>query len=244
MICFYPVGSCGLLFLFSAYSAAIKREFGFTQSQLTLINTTTYVAGLVQTLPGAFVDRVGPRTGLKVAGCGFFAAFGCEWLIMTRRLAMPEGAVLPALCCVAFFSCLCNSCVTPSAFPVLYSMFEPSENRDFVFGIAKCWIGLFGALILNVYSCLFGELDDSSKAFRFVAFLAVASFALLIPPSLLITKRIAKPSPPQAYKVRLRFMVRLSRRSFPFLIASTYSVCLSPPPPPSLCLFRNQLYSC
>ena len=97
------------------------------------------------------------------------------------------GLVVGALSTLGAIQFLGSAMVTASVFPTVSAIYQPYENRGFVVGEAKAWVGLFGAIVTQVYVYAVGATDDSAQTFNFLLFLAAAAFGLTFVPSLIVT---------------------------------------------------------
>ena len=96
--CFWGTCSTGLIYLFSIYSGALKKQFDFSQGELELINTAVFCAGILGVFPGWMSDRLGPSKAMLVGGATMGVAFTFFWLIARRILLVPSPAVMMSLC--------------------------------------------------------------------------------------------------------------------------------------------------
>ena len=77
----YASGSTGLIYLNSVYSEALKAKHSLTQSDVETISAVMFSAGMLSTLPGALVDRIGPRLGVRLGGTIMTTCFLLEFCV-------------------------------------------------------------------------------------------------------------------------------------------------------------------
>jgi len=209
VMCLYGAGATGMIYLFSVYSGALKQQFGFSQTQLEAINTSMFAAGTITVLPGMLVDRVGPGHSMRLGGSLMASIFLLQFLVVHRRLGLSDGAVLPMMCFMCSVQFLCSSCITASVFSCLKTIYKPHESSGFVVGLGKGWVGLFGAIVTQLYKYTAGDVDNSPQTFMFLIFLAGAAAALTLVPSFIVTKAVSTQvnGRPQPYMDRMRGMV-------------------------------------
>ena len=152
------------------------------------------------------VDRVGPANGTRLGGGVMATIFVLQFLVCERSLGLPDSAVLPVLCALCAVQFLSSSCITASVFSTLKTVYSPYESAGWVVGVGKGWVGLFGAIVTQLYSYTAGAPNDSPNTFEFLLFLATAALALTMVPSLVITKHPHLPFPPLPYHSRLQAM--------------------------------------
>jgi hypothetical protein len=145
---------------------------------------------------GVLVDRLGPANGMRLGGGVMAFCFLAQFLVCERRLGFPDAAVLPALCALCAVQFLCSSCITASVFSTLKTVYAPHESSGWVVGVGKGWVGLFGAIVTQLYSYTAGAPDDSAQTFEFLLFLAGAALLLTVLPSFVVTKHPLLPLPP------------------------------------------------
>ena len=155
---------------------------------------------------GVLVDCVGPANGTRLGGGVMSTIFVLQFLVCERSLGLPDSAVLPVLCALCVVQGLCSSCITASVFSTLKTVYSPYESAGWVVGVGKGWVGLFGAIMTQLYSYTAGAPNDSPNTFEFLLFLAAAALALTMVPSLVITKHPHLPFPPLPYHSRLQAM--------------------------------------
>jgi len=146
----YTAGSTGLIYLFGVYSSALKRQFGYSQTELDSISTVMFAAGSVTWSSGMLVDVLGPGRGLRIGGAVMAACFLFQYLLVNRRIGLSDSLVLSVLCASVFVQLLSSSTIT-AFFSTLKATYRPDEQPGFVVGVGKGWVGLFGAIITQVY---------------------------------------------------------------------------------------------
>ena len=149
---------------------------------------------------------MGPANGVRLGGGVMAAIFVLQFLVCERSLGLPDTAVLPVLCALCAVQFLSSSCITASVFSTLKTVYSPYESAGWVVGVGKGWVGLFGAIVTQLYSYTAGAPNDSPNTFEFLLFLAGAALALTMVPSLVVTKHPHLPFPPLPYHSRLQAM--------------------------------------
>ena len=170
----YASGSTGLIYLNSVYSEALKAKHSLTQSDVETISAVMFSAGMLSTLPGALVDRIGPRLGVRLGGTVMTTCFLLEFCVCVDVFggSPKPGLVVGALSTLGAIQFLGSAMVTASVFPTVSAIYQPYENRGFVVGEAKAWVGLFGAIVTQVYVYAVGATDDSAQIRRLYKLMA------------------------------------------------------------------------
>jgi len=162
-------------YAFGLYGATLKTTLHLSQSQLNLISSATFCAGLLSWIPGMCVDKWGCKYSMVVGGTIQSLGLSAYWLAATKfalygTLSSITVPVLSLLGVVIFMS---NSLVIGSVFKVVVVSCG-SGTRGSAVGVAKGYLGL-GA---GAYSCLFDALRTPTMSD--LGFLPMASALALV----------------------------------------------------------------
>jgi nitrate/nitrite transporter NarK len=144
----FAAASTGLIYLSSVYSQALKDKLGFSQDDIETISICVFCGGLFGVIPGKLADRLGPRSAIYFGGALQAGALALYWAVATKVLpGVPPRIV--SLCALGFFEYIGSSCITAAVFSALGRLYE--DKRGTVVGIGKCWVGMFGGIITQLY---------------------------------------------------------------------------------------------
>ena len=145
----------GTTYAFGLYGGALKKKLHLRQSQLDTISAVFFLAGFLSFIPGAYVDRFGPRLGISIGGITGAVSLMSFWLVAKGFFpSVIEGddptfvvTVLSILNVGIFLSC---ALVTGSVFKIISCQCGPGSKGSAV-GVAKGFVGLGS----GAYACLF-----------------------------------------------------------------------------------------
>lgn len=175
----------GTTYAFGLYGGALKKGLHLTQSQLDTISAVFFSAGLLSFIPGAMVDRFGPRNGICVGGVSGAISLLLFWAVAKGHFpyflsSIENGdatfivAVLSTLNVGIFLSC---ALVTGSVFKIIACHCGPGSKGSAV-GIAKGFVGLGSGF----YSCLFQSVRKQSMSD--LDFLPLCAFFFIVAASI------------------------------------------------------------
>ena len=142
----YAAVVTGNFYGFGLYSGALKKQFNFTQSELSNINTVPYTLGVIAPIWGALGRRLGLRPTLLIGGTLICSLQVLMYLFASGRVSIPKPAVtLVVVTCLTYCG---NSIVTSVAFstPVLHY----PRARGPVTALVKSFVGMGGAPLFRL----------------------------------------------------------------------------------------------
>jgi len=154
----------GTTYAFGLYGNTLKKELHLTQSQLDTISAVFFSAGLLSFIPGASVDRFGPRLGISIGGITGAISLMLFWLVAKGHFPSVIDSDDPTLVVIVlsilnvgiFLSC---ALVTGSVFKVISCQCGPGSKGSAV-GVAKGFVGLGS----GAYACLFESIRQPNMS--------------------------------------------------------------------------------
>ena len=171
----------GPTYAFGLYAATLKSTLALSQSQLNMISSATFCAGVLSWIPGMCVDKWGCKRAMIVGGMIQSVALSSYWVAATKFAVYETSSsiTVPVLSLLGVVIFMSNSLVVGSVFKILVATCGKGTRGSAV-GVAKGFCGLGS----GVYSCLFDALrtpQTSDLDFLLMAsvLLSVSLFVLL-----------------------------------------------------------------
>lgn len=172
--CMYAAMPTGSLYAFGMYSAALKREFGLSQAELSALPTFPLVIGFTAPLWGLLSARIGVGASFMLGGTLIGAAQVFLYLFATR--ALPLSAHLPAwLQLMPLMACSFAGLTLLSGVVFTTPVLHWPRSRGLATATVKSFTGASGALVSQMYVLMWGVPGDSSLSFRNLLMWAVVA---------------------------------------------------------------------
>ena len=175
----------GTVYSFSIYGEDLKVSLNLTQTQLSYISTSFFVAGIFSVIPGAIVDRWGPRFSIIAGGSmGAFATI-TFWLIGREILLCPSlGWTLSMLSLMGITTFMSCALIIGSTFKTVAASCS-NTSAPLMIGIAKGYLGL-GA---GIYTCIFQAIPYTTSRLDFLPLCAVGFLTCGVLPASILMPR-------------------------------------------------------
>uniref|UniRef100_A0A1D1Z3U2 Putative transporter MCH1 n=1 Tax=Anthurium amnicola TaxID=1678845 RepID=A0A1D1Z3U2_9ARAE len=165
----------GSLYCFGIYSPLLKSSQGYTQSTLNSIALFKDVGGNAGLTSGILYSSSlcgggGPRPVLAVGAALSFAGFFPLWLAVTGAVPPPP---VPLMCLFMFVASIATTFFNTAN--VVTAAHNFPDNRGTVVGIMKGFLGLSGAILIQLYRTTF-----EGKPSYFLLMLAVLPTCLTL----------------------------------------------------------------
>ena len=174
----------GPTYAFGLYAATLKSTLFLSQSQLNMISSATFLAGVLSWIPGMCVDKWGCKRAMIVGGMIQSIALSGYWVAATKFAIYETSSsiTVPALSLLGVVIFMSNSLVVGSVFKILVASCGKGTRGSAV-GVAKGFCGLGS----GVYSCLFDAIrTPQTSDLDFLLMASILALCIIVCPALIL----------------------------------------------------------